>query len=994
MATTYKVHPAIGIARVGDSPAEFFVGPERIGERPEPAGGFKDDQCRVKRQAARFRIFAHHDDGSVTEVTDADARISWTVHLANSKAAFVNRGNPEPAADLVIDPGARTVSGPGGHAELTGGTIAFAGAPRTTVPLGEVRTDDAGRLLVLGGHGRAASPVGRAIVNFWANPGWYDDVSDGQVSATIVLRDSGETPPVAPAWAIVGPPKFAPGLDSTTTLWDRLRQRMVELGLLAAPTTTSYTADVHPILRRARDMRWVEAVLRAHNWPAPVTEQALIDAICARLRPKGDMPDLRGEDSALTAVQHAHLLRWQKGDYTADWAGEPAPATEITPDGLDRAALEACVGGAFFPGIEAGGLPATGVPILEAAYAEPFRLAAGLAPGALSAALALPWQADFNACADNWWPVPRPNDVLTEAGSGIAVRWDRDIGSQEDMVANWHRLGFVVRDGDDHVEVDHCDEASVALRTPHLSFTDVPLGPLGAVGEQALAIEFEVISPSAELTVEYAPGGSPANAQLVAASISATVGPTAPNEVATARLWLVYRTGTEAAALPTQTLTVREPVSGQTWQITVDGNTVARPATATALVLDGSAPMGAGTRQAALRQVAHLLTDLLPPGDGLGIVGDDQDARVLGDGGPSRAAIHELIDGRTPGDETSIGAGLARGQELTTAAPFANRAIVVVCGTRENQARPLAEVAAELDVRTHAVGIGAPQQLSVPALRAVTGNTGGVLAVTGQAHATAPLAALTVLSAVTGTEVVTELAGAVAAGAVHQLPFQLCDTDAAIEVILLTERPAEIDFRLRTPNGLLLEPWRARAEPAMRFELGVGLAYFRLALPAQLRTARFDQAGAWHVLLTPGEPRLEPGEDDDGVDRSILAASSTGTGAALPYTVAVHAYSAVSLRAAARPASTEPGSAVTVTATLTESGLPVGGEPFVWLELTAPDGTVTSTPLEPRAGARFTTTFPTGTAGVYLARVRCRGRTRRALPFRRERTLTVPVWHQ
>ena len=36
MATTYKIHPAIGIARVGNSPDEFFVGPERIGQE-QPA---------------------------------------------------------------------------------------------------------------------------------------------------------------------------------------------------------------------------------------------------------------------------------------------------------------------------------------------------------------------------------------------------------------------------------------------------------------------------------------------------------------------------------------------------------------------------------------------------------------------------------------------------------------------------------------------------------------------------------------------------------------------------------------------------------------------------------------------------------------------------------------------------------------------------------------------------------------------------------------------
>jgi hypothetical protein len=67
--TKVKIHPAIGVARLGDSPDDFFIGPERLWDPPAPAGGFKDDQCRVKRQAARFRVFAYHDDNTVQELT-------------------------------------------------------------------------------------------------------------------------------------------------------------------------------------------------------------------------------------------------------------------------------------------------------------------------------------------------------------------------------------------------------------------------------------------------------------------------------------------------------------------------------------------------------------------------------------------------------------------------------------------------------------------------------------------------------------------------------------------------------------------------------------------------------------------------------------------------------------------------------------------------------------------------------------------------------------
>src|SRR5215831_14889838 len=136
MATVYKIHPAIGIARIGNSD-EFFIGPERVGEEPNPPGGFKDAQCRVKRQAARFHIFAHHDDGSVEEITDAEADITWTVHLVNSKAANPGRGNTESPADLTIDPGSRTLNGPDQRQLFDTGQIQFSSAPGTTVPLGE-----------------------------------------------------------------------------------------------------------------------------------------------------------------------------------------------------------------------------------------------------------------------------------------------------------------------------------------------------------------------------------------------------------------------------------------------------------------------------------------------------------------------------------------------------------------------------------------------------------------------------------------------------------------------------------------------------------------------------------------------------------------------------------------------------------------------------------------------------------------------------------------
>jgi len=84
---SYAIYPGIGIARVGNSPDEYFIGPEAPGEVPQPEGGYKDSAGRIKRQAARFRIYGLNEAGdAVREVTADDAEITWRVHVANRKA--------------------------------------------------------------------------------------------------------------------------------------------------------------------------------------------------------------------------------------------------------------------------------------------------------------------------------------------------------------------------------------------------------------------------------------------------------------------------------------------------------------------------------------------------------------------------------------------------------------------------------------------------------------------------------------------------------------------------------------------------------------------------------------------------------------------------------------------------------------------------------------------------------------------------------------------
>jgi hypothetical protein len=61
----YRIHPAIGIARVGTS-EDYYLAPESAGAlpinpdgRPFTARDFRDESGLLRRQAARFEIFRY-----------------------------------------------------------------------------------------------------------------------------------------------------------------------------------------------------------------------------------------------------------------------------------------------------------------------------------------------------------------------------------------------------------------------------------------------------------------------------------------------------------------------------------------------------------------------------------------------------------------------------------------------------------------------------------------------------------------------------------------------------------------------------------------------------------------------------------------------------------------------------------------------------------------------------------------------------------------------
>lgn len=506
-----RIHPAIGVARVGNAgfvnntpvtpaPQEnFFVGPERPFETSPPMGGYKRNG-RIRRQAARFRLFAYDsNDKLIGEITSDVADIAWTAELANKKASFRRftglstttqlRNSSVSGSDrskLEITPGPRTLTGPNQSAAFDGGSFTDweAGQPRpvNNIYLGEMQSEDSGSLLILGGEGTAKTPWNRTIQSFVNNDGWFDTIADGPVTAKVQFKTGGAPIEAVPSWVICAPPKFAPALRNVVTLRDVLFNKAVESGWLKIPAKPSFRYDIYPILHRAISLQWLLAAAGSNHDviadsfpPTPSMDPA---DVFRRLRsphagengPGQNMPQLfddenewlRNGDKGLTFTPSMYemLRRWSIGEYIDDWTGQPPePSAEITPEGLDFAALENCSGGGFYPGIEAGWMMRDTLQ-----YIQPFRLdPTTLSAGDISRQMAVPWQADFYKCTTTpgdggrrvgWWPQQRPDDVFVE-GNSVRQAWIRDkIQSHKDMVDKWHELGFVVSNGSRFVETE------------------------------------------------------------------------------------------------------------------------------------------------------------------------------------------------------------------------------------------------------------------------------------------------------------------------------------------------------------------------------------------------------------------------------------------------------------------------------------------------------------------------------------------------------------
>jgi hypothetical protein len=410
------IYPPIGVMRVGNSENEYFIGP--LVSNPEPRTdeyAYRDETGALKRQAAQFRIYGFNAAGkAIKELTAENASIVWHARLANQKSSwyqfqmaldipdavdappsYLRNIDVKDRNSLIIDGGEQTISGVNENEGLR-----FEGEFQgKKVYLGEMRTDEGGRLIMLGGHGLSENLNGDIAITFANNEGWYDDISDGPVTAEVEYN--GVKLKVDPAWVISAPPDYAPMQKSVRTMWDLMRDVAVKAGMLARPARPSFTKDILPIFERLTNLQWVNAGFAAafgwggqFDYTTAAWKVKLSNPSSANMEMRRTISnnfrryDVSGAEapqlwpwlygdaisipstgsvrqhSTLSDLQLWFIDQWVEGDFDADYVDRtgcpfvPGPVTidklpvAEQPDMLTRAAMEFCLADAFHPGCE------------------------------------------------------------------------------------------------------------------------------------------------------------------------------------------------------------------------------------------------------------------------------------------------------------------------------------------------------------------------------------------------------------------------------------------------------------------------------------------------------------------------------------------------------------------------------------------------------------------------------------------------------------------
>lgn len=500
------IYPPLGIARVGNS-NEYFLASDVPGVPPVNNNGYKDSEGRIKKQVPVFRIYGFDAEGNVLQelTTGGNISIEWRVNIANRKASWYQFQN---ALDL---PDNQSV--PGRHRnvdEVDRSQLNIVPTPQQIsginqagkffndgkfygkeVPLGEIRTDKAGRLLLLPADGTSVSKDDQKPTTFANNDGWHDDVGDGTIYATVKIGTA--TFEALPAMVAITPPNYGQGLFPVVSMYDVVEDLFISRHEIAPPSQIEFWKHIYPILERTVQTQWVNHgffMLFGQNSPSDFTNEQVLAQLRtpapanagARLRvfewyrsPAGikyepakappfygdafnEHPEAHNADLALTATQYERMRLWAEGNFIEG----TKPETDFSKlslsqqvQALTEAPLTECLGGPFHPGIEITW------PFRQRIFwsDKPFRIKIlpegqapkddfgtwltpdialgpkgpldGSGPGSLTRWLGVPWQTDEASCLSGY----ERTTYLS-----LPSFWATRVPNQVLSAASWERL--------------------------------------------------------------------------------------------------------------------------------------------------------------------------------------------------------------------------------------------------------------------------------------------------------------------------------------------------------------------------------------------------------------------------------------------------------------------------------------------------------------------------------------------------------------------------
>lgn len=547
-------------------------------------------------------------------------------------------------------------------------------------------------------------------------------------------------------------------------------------------------------------------------------------------------------------------------------------------------------------------------------------------------------------------------DILRETAVPIDVANTDPVGQWAGNFSQWYGFGRV------NAANAVCGvEPLVTLETPSINFNDVP------EGETTVRAAVFTVESCQPLTLEIISGpGAPFTTPLGTSDeldVSA-------DSTRQGRIWIGY-TGTTDGDTASSSVTVRCPETNQDFDIPITANTVSRPTVCLELVLDQSGSMTFNSGIPTLPQRVDVLKFSVPPllevihdDNALGVVSFDTDAfdvMPITEAGPpvfgaGRVAARIAVDNHTPNlaGLTAIGDGVERAHDhLVPETDFDVRAMIVFTDGHETAAKYIADVSDLINERVYAIGLGTADQIQPAALTALTDGTGGYLLLTGELGATDYFLLakyyLQILAGVTNEDIVTDPQGAIAPGQQHRIGFRLTETDISSDVILLSPAPEAMRFAVETPAGDLISPANVTGFPGSTFVVGKNVSYYRLSLPVPIGSGA--AAGQWHAVVDLDGRLLKrylATLEKDKLTELIRQIVTHG----VPYSVNVHTYTNLRLRASVSQNGLEPGATLYLRAVLTEYGLPVERRARVRAELKRPDTTTTTLAL-PRSSLAF-----------------------------------------